>query len=286
VTHKLNQKKHLFRESAIKNLNSIHEVQVALKVTTPGSWLCLFMLLITLGGFVMWSLYGSVSLNVSGRGIIIPSEFLIQAEAYISDNMRDQEEMLTSIKDLLDKKKELYKKHYLTLVDLRQAEKEYMLAKAEYMNPFKNSYFNVKKPFFKMDKKNSQVLDVLVFVEHADGKKITSGMTAFIIPEIISPYQYGYIKGKVYSVSEYPATKEAAFSYLGNMNLVDSFFISGVTYMVKIKLESSNNTKSKLSWTTKKGSPFVIEAGTTVSVKIVNKNCTPFGLLFNPNGNS
>ena len=89
----------------------------------------------------------------------------------------------------------------------------------------------------------------------------------------------GYIKGRVASVSKYPASKELAYLYLGNMNLVDEFFSGSVPFVVKIKLEKNNKTMSGFSWTTHTGPLFKIESGSIVTSKIVNKLCSPLKLL-------
>lgn len=122
-------------------------------------------------------------------------------------------------------------------------------------------------------------LETLVFIKHSEGKKVGVGMKAYILPSNISAYEYGYIKGKIIEISEYPASKEAVYPYLGNTALVDEFFGSGAPFLAKIQLEKSNLNPSGFAWTTQKGTPFKIKPGSTVSVKLITKEISPLKLL-------
>jgi hypothetical protein len=249
-------------------------------VIEASHWLRISMFFFILLGIFIWIIYGKVAMNISARGIIMPEDQMLLAEKFFNEDINGKEVILNSTKQLLDKKKLLYKKHYLSYVDLQQAEKEYLMAKEDSASSLYMSYFNMDRTLFKQDHTaHDQPLEALVFVNYTQGKKVAAGMKAYLLPSMISAYEYGYIKGIVSSVSRYPISKELAYSYFGNMNLVDDFFSQGVPFLVKIHLERNQNTLSHLSWTTKQGTPFTIDAGSAVSVKIVQHECSPLGLL-------
>lgn len=246
------------------------------------------------------------------------------------------------LKDLLNKKEQLFKKHYLTIPELEHAKEEYLdavdaaekiflelnnasfklnqekEALKEKMNFYEKKYLDSQHELEikLLDKRNGEKIismadgkimnsniskgdyvavgktlltlltnssdkntDALIFVNHAEGKKIFSGMDVYVLPTTMSAYEYGYIRGKIISISEYPASKESVNAYFGNMNLVDEFFASGVPLVAKVRLMTSDKTVSGFVWTTKKGAPFKIEFGTAVVVKIVTKEVSPLGLL-------
>lgn len=148
------------------------------------------------------------------------------------------------------------------------------------INVSKGDYITAGKTLFTLVVNNfDDDLEALVFINHSEGKKISIGMDAYVLPDAISAYEYGYIKGKVVNISEYPITKDSVFPYLANMNLVDEFFTNGVPFLAKIKLTRNNKTISGLSWTTRNGATFKLKPGSTVSVKITSKKCSPMHLL-------
>jgi hypothetical protein len=280
VTRKIESDTPLFRQNAINSLNAINDIQGSLKVIQPGYWLIILAFLSILIGVGIWSMYGKVSLIVEGKGIFIPSDKVQKSETFFVESLKDREQAMNSIKEILDRKKELYRDHFLTSVELAQSEKEYVIAKEESASPLKGSYINIQRPSFKVDvTASSPEMEALVFVGHIEGKRISAGMKVYILPGTLSPYEFGYIVGHITSVSEYPASKEWVYSYLGNMNLVDDFFSGEAPFIVKIKLDVNAKTKSGLSWTTKNGSPFKIDEGTSVSAKIVYKESHPYQLL-------
>lgn len=272
--------KHLFRESALKNNHAIDEIEKSLKVVSISSWIWLTLFIFSLLSMLIWGLLGQVAMEVSASGIILPAEQFIMAENFASENLNDRMKRVASLKDLLNKKQALYKKHYLTITELEQAKQEYFSAKQALANKPNENYAALIKPLNSAQNiHQNQELYTLAFVNPMEGKKILVGMNAYVLPTTMSSYEYGYIKGKIVSVSEYPASKESVYSYLGNMNLVDEFFINGSPFMVKIKLESNYKMPTGLSWTSKQGAAIRIEPGTMVRVKIVYKVCSPFELL-------
>jgi hypothetical protein len=278
VAEQSNNVKPLFRDNALNSLNTLDDVNNALTVVMPGSWLLIAVSMLTVTGILLWAYFGRVSINVEANGILLPFDQIHETEKHVKEMMADRINKLNFLKELLDRKKQLYNKHYLSEVDFHNAENEYLTAKAELTTLPKSDYFNTQLFTVRTGISNT-VLDALVFVGSTEGKKVSVGMNVYVLPNSLSQYEYGYIRGKVISVSVYPASKESVYSYLGNMNLVDEFFTGGAPFMVKVKLEKNNQTTSGLAWTTKAGPPFQIEAGTTISVKIISRECAPLALL-------
>ncbi len=273
--------KTLFRENAINSLNNVsEEIQACLKIVNVTSAGLIFALILALLAVVVWGVWGKVSITIPGSGIILAAEDLQRSENRLADSLKDRKEKMLFLEHLYAKKIKLYQKHYLTIVDLEKAKEEYQAAKEDLANVTKGNYLNISKPVF-VNKPTSRHADLeaLVFISHDEGKKVAVGMMVYLLPSTLSLFQYGYIMGEVINVSEYPASKESVYSYLGNMNLVDEFFMTGVPYLVKIKLIKNIMNKSGLEWTSKLGSPFQIEPGATLTANIISKNCSPLQLL-------
>jgi hypothetical protein len=154
-----------------------------------------------------------------------------------------------------------------------------MTAKKEFINLMSgNNPTTIQSLFSSPSLSKNQPLSALVFVKHTEGNKITVGMSAYLLPSGFSFYDYGYIKAQVIHVSSYPITKEIAYFYLENMNLVDEFFMQGAPFMVEIRLEQDHTSTSGLAWTTR-GPAFRINPGTMVTAKIIYKTCSPWQLM-------
>ncbi len=280
MTQGSSTKKNLFRENALKNINSLDEIHGSLKINNVSAWLWLVVSLLFLMSIAIWGLFGQVAMDVTASGIIIAAEQFSAAENFVNENWIERQRRVNSLKTLLEKKEKLYHKHYLTITELEQAKEDYIAAKQALTTRPTVSYINATAPLLSAHGNHTnQLLYALVFVNHHQGKKVSAGMDAYVLPSTMSLYEYGYIRATVVSVSDYPASKEAVYSYLGNMSLVDEFFNNGAPFMVKIKLKNDYKMQSQLSWTSKLGPQYKIAPGTMVDVKIINKVCPPIELL-------
>ena len=119
----------------------------------------------------------------------------------------------------------------------------------------------------------------LVFVPANEGKKIKTGMTIRISPSTVKPEEYGYIQGKVKSVSSYPVTRDEMMFYLQNEVLVNRLLQSGETFSVAATLESDPSTPSGLLWSSAQGPDLSVEGGTVCSASVVLARQRPITLL-------
>ncbi len=269
----------LFRENALKSLNVVSDIQTSLKVVDTRCGIYILSGLLALAALGIWGWFGRVAIEIPAQGLIVPVRQLELAEKIYQDNRKDRDISLRSAKEMLDKKQQLFNKHYLTMDELDHARQEYFRAKESLVN---TPRLNNERPgnlFSDHGNDADSSLLALVFVSHTEGKKIAVNMPALVLPTILSAYEYGYIKGKVISVSEYPASKESVYAYLGNMSLVEEYFAGGVPFVLKIELQHNAHTASKLSWTTREGSPFAVSAGSGITAKIINHEYRPVDLL-------
>lgn len=233
-------------------------------------------------GVVLWGIFGSVAFSTTAQGILLPITKISESESLIKINFKERQEKVDFLEYLYNKKKELYSKHYITLIDVIKAKEEMISARNALPDIITN--LNESPPdLLQANTLNSGNISLagLIFLDHVQGKKVKVGMNVYLLPSTTSSFDYGYIVGKVVGISAFPMSKQLAYAYLGNMNLVDEYFTTGAPYMAKIMLQKNINTISQLSWTTKSGPPFPIESGTTISAKIIYKQCSPIHLLIN-----
>jgi hypothetical protein len=282
VTGQVSSGKPLFREGALKSLSTVNDIQKSLRVVEAKAVTYLLAALFALAGILIWSICGKVAIEVSARGLLMPARQLEIAEKIYQQSRHDREDAVQFVRDIFNKKQQLFDKHYLTIDELERARQDYTRAKEDLANIPRLNNKNVGDLFREAEDTENSPLIALVFVNHAEGKKIAAGMQAYVLPSTLSAFEYGYIKGKVLSISEYPASKESVYSYIGNMNLVDEYFAGGVPFVVKIELAKDLAAASGLTWTTRQGAPFKVSAGSAVTVKIINHQYHPFQLLVRP----
>ncbi|MES2217890.1 MAG: hypothetical protein V4501_05730 [Pseudomonadota bacterium] len=271
--------KPLFREPAITHSQTT-DTQSALTIVKPTAWfftLCAGCFLVAL---LWWGFWGKIELTTSALGIIVADADFQQAEKLLKDNINEHQEKLATLHELFTQQKKLYQEHFITINELEKARQDYLNAKEELAVLTRQNVISLVKPLFRENSLSiNQPLDALLFVTHDAGKKISAGMTAYVLPNTLSSYEYGYIRAEVLNVSEYPVTKETVYSFLGNMSLVDEFFGGSAPFLVKVRLAPNIKTPSGLTWTSAKGPDIKIDAGTTVTARIVNRVANPFSLI-------
>ncbi|MFA6807667.1 MAG: NHLP bacteriocin system secretion protein [Eubacteriales bacterium] len=105
-------------------------------------------------------------------------------------------------------------------------------------------------------------LQAIIYVSAEQGKKILPGMEADISPTIIQKEEYGYLLGKVVSVSEYPVSTQSMLMRVGNQDLVSQLSGQGAPVEVQVELIVNDKTVSGYSWSTPEGPEVNMESGT------------------------
>ena len=121
--------------------------------------------------------------------------------------------------------------------------------------------------------------DVLVFVSPEDGKRVKAGMPARVSPATHRHVEYGYLRGKVEIISEFPAGLPSMIAVLQNQNLAETFSRAGPPYFGRITLTPDAGTASGFAWTSPKGAEVEISAGTLAAIEIEVRHQTPISLV-------
>lgn len=122
-------------------------------------------------------------------------------------------------------------------------------------------------------------LEVRLFVSALDGKRIAKGSEALLSPAGVRREEYGYLRGRVISVSEYPVTREGIMRTIQNEDLVRQFIERGAVFEVRIDLIRDPSTPSGFDWTSAQGPPLQITSGTLGSGQITVRRQRPISLV-------
>lgn len=124
-----------------------------------------------------------------------------------------------------------------------------------------------------------QDLKAILYLPVSEGKKISNGMDVKISPSTIKTSEYGYIKGIVEYVGEYPVSHEGMKNTLQNDELVEKLSADSAPIEVIISLLVSDNNASGLQWTSSKGPPNKIQNGTICTGTIIISEESPITFI-------
>jgi NHLM bacteriocin system secretion protein len=117
--------------------------------------------------------------------------------------------------------------------------------------------------------------DSIVFVPAGEGKKINVGHFVEVTPASVSREEYGFIHGRVATISEMPATRLTFEEALGSPELADAFlewYGTEGLLRVRVKLEeepSSHLHTNRFRWSTPGGAHQPLRTGTMCRAGIV-----------------
>jgi HlyD family secretion protein len=122
-------------------------------------------------------------------------------------------------------------------------------------------------------------VEAIVYVASAEGKRITVGRPAEIMPATVKREEYGFIHGSVRFVSEYPVSLAAAQHRLQNDTLVR--MLAGSTpapLEMRIVLQRGS-TPSGFAWSTRQGPPDPVLPGTLCRTEVIVDRQRPITLF-------
>ena len=118
-------------------------------------------------------------------------------------------------------------------------------------------------------------LEAIIYISAEQGKKVYPGMEVQISPTTVKKEEYGFLLGRVISVSEYPSTRQGMLSVLGSEEMVDKLMGSNAPIEVHADLVPGSGTESGYKWSSPKGPPSKINSGTLCTASVTIKNEPP-----------
>ena len=123
-------------------------------------------------------------------------------------------------------------------------------------------------------------LEALVYVPAAKAKEVHTGMEAEISPSTVKREEYGFIRGKVAFVSDYPVTEAALMRVFENAPLVRSLSAGGPVTEIRVNMEVDPSTPTGYRWSSRQGAPVKLSGGTICMGEIVTRKQKPISMVF------
>lgn len=121
---------------------------------------------------------------------------------------------------------------------------------------------------------------VYLFVPSANGSGLAPGMSVNVTVSTAPSAAFGVLRGKISRVSEAPLSTAAVTALVGNPDLAQVLTKNGPPLLAEVTLTRNGKTRSGFSWSTPKGPPFPLEAGTPVTAKVVEQQQKPINVIF------
>jgi HlyD family secretion protein len=118
-------------------------------------------------------------------------------------------------------------------------------------------------------------MQAVIYVPAGEGKKVLPDQEIQISPSTVKAEEYGFILGKVTSVSYFPSTPDGMKVVLRNEELVKELSSKGAPIEVTADLYQDSSTRSGYKWSSSQGPPTGIFSGTLANAQIVVQRKPP-----------
>jgi HlyD family secretion protein len=122
-------------------------------------------------------------------------------------------------------------------------------------------------------------LEVIIYVPSDKAKAIIPGMDAQVSPSVVKREEYGFIRGKVTYVAEFPASAAAVMRNFENQTLVESLLAAGPVTELRLAMAVDPNSYNGYLWSSGKGPPIKLSSGTICTALVVTREQKPVSLV-------
>jgi len=123
-------------------------------------------------------------------------------------------------------------------------------------------------------------LEGILYVPAERAKEVRAGMDAEISPTETRREEYGFIRGKVTFVADYPTTEAALMRIFENAPLARALASGGAVTEVHVEMQADPSTSSGYRWSSAKGTPGKLSGGTICVGDILTRKQRPVSLVF------
>ncbi|MGB8645073.1 MAG: NHLP bacteriocin system secretion protein [Anaerolineae bacterium] len=256
----------LFRQVTLERLSSPEQLDYVMRIVSPKGWLALLGLAGLLAVALLWAFLGTVPVLVHGTGILISTGGIGNIVAPVGGELVAID---VKVGDLVEVGQGVAQIQtdagtWTAITSPYQGRVVELTANkgdsVEHGTPLLSVEIGAR------DKNN---LEGVIYVAPADGKKIKPDMLVQIEPATVKHETYGYLMGKVVSVSPFPVTQQEMLRVLGSQDLARTFSTQGTPIEVRVALTPAQ-TPSGYQWSSRIGPPDPVNSGTfsTALVKI------------------
>lgn len=282
----------LYRKSALERISSPEQLDKALTVTSPLSWIALAAVTVVILVTVVWSVIGTIPVTVTTAGIVaspVSTNAIYCPETgtvlsvYVSPNAQISiNDPVASYKTGNGDVKTIFSDQVGTVTEILVRKQETDEKDKTEKKDQKAGKINQGDALLRISPKANSAQVIVCYVELADAKKIHRGMQVNVSLKIKESNTYGHMVARVINVDSYAVSKEGMDFVLGSNNNVASTFQKDNKAVVAVTCElyPDPGTVSGYFWSNEKGGRLEVTNGTLVDAKIVVEEVRPITKLF------
>lgn len=266
----------LYRKSALEKISSPEQLDKALKVTSPLSWLSLIGVTLIVIAAAIWSIAGRIPVTVTTNGIIASP---VNTNAVYTENAGAVVSVYVSAGDVIDLEDEiaLVKANDGSTYTVRSDQAGIVSE----VDVSVGDTVGQGTSILHISPRAASRQVAVCYVNMADVKKISCGMPAYVYLNSADSQRYGHMEARVINIDEYAASNKGMNYVLGeDNNLASSFTDSGAVAAVTCELCLSGDSVSGYFWSNEKGKELNVTNGSLVSAKIITEEIAPVTKLF------
>ena len=285
----------LYRKSALEKISSPEQLDKALTVTSPMSWIALLVVTVVIVITVIWSVIGTIPVTVTTTGIVASpvstnAVFCPETGSIMSILVNPNKEIgindpVATYKTGNGEVKTVYSDQFGVVTEIiakRSIPDGDTKSNQQNQSDQKNGKINQGDELLRISPKSSSSQVIVCYVDLADAKKIRRGMLANISLNIKESNTYGHMVARVINIDSYAASTEGMNYVLGSNNNVASTFRKDNKAVVAVTCElvPDPTTISGYFWSNEKGGKLEVTNGTLVNAKIIVEEVHPITKLF------
>jgi HlyD family secretion protein len=125
-----------------------------------------------------------------------------------------------------------------------------------------------------------QDLQALLYLPASQAKDVRPGMEVRLSPSNVKPEEYGFVKGRVIYISDFPDTPAELMRNFENEVLVRALTNDGPVTELRVEMLKDSKTPSGYQWSSSKGPNLVLSGGTMCTAEVITRWQKPVALVF------
>ena len=265
----------LYRKASLDRISSPEQLDKALKVTSPMSWLALAGVTLIVIVTLIWSIVGTIPVTITTPGLVsslVGSNAIYSSEkgTVVSVRVRPGDEVhlgdtILTYKNSANEIKTIYSDQVGTVTEIVAAKDATLIPGSEVVRITPKVQAN-------------QI--VVCYVPLAQAKKIERGMTVNVSLDSLDSQSYGNMVARVVNIDAYATSTTGMSSVIGSGNYLDTTFTNGGPVVAVACELYPGETQSGYYWSNEKGAKVTVTNGSLVTAKIVTEEVAPISKLF------
>ena len=243
-------------------------------IAQPWTWLGVAALTIGVAALVIWSFAGRIPRTASGSGVIAQPGAIASIESTVSgpvdqvlvnQNSVVQQGQKVAVIGTTPKPTDITAPFAGRIIDL-----EIIVGQVVQFGD----------PLYTLQRATTTGKSVYLFVPSSEGANLAPGMAVNVSVSTAPSGAFGVVRGKVASVSGLPLSTAAVTALVGNPDLAQVLTKNGPPLLAQVTLTTDKKTVSGFKWSTPKGPPFPLQAGTPITATVVEQQQRPIDVIF------